>query len=113
MVVVTTSTSAKHQPSLDPLFLARKLASSLRVGYVICYTGPGSFVHGSTDWSSPWFSQGQGGIDERVLSLHFPTFYHLAPTENVVCIDTLHATFMHHVLQQCLSEHYSEWCGIV
>jgi len=94
MVVVTTNTSAKHRPLPDPLFLARKLVLSLLVGYVICYTGPGSFVQGFTDWSSPWFSQGQGDIDERVLSLHSATFYHLAPTENVVCIDTHYMPFL-------------------
>jgi hypothetical protein len=37
MVVVITSTSGRHQPLLDLLFLARKLVLLLLVGYVICY----------------------------------------------------------------------------
>ncbi len=39
MVVVTTSTSVRHRPLPDPLFLARKLVLSLLVGYVIVMLG--------------------------------------------------------------------------
>ena len=67
------------------------LIAARRVCNLLSWTG--SFVHGSTDWSSPWFSQGQGGIDEWVLFLHSAT-YHLAPTENVVCIDTHYMPFL-------------------
>ena len=65
MVVVTTNTSARHQPLPDPLFLARKLVLLLLAGYVILsyQTLWGSLIV-LADWSTPRFRQSQGDVDE-------------------------------------------------
>ena len=65
MVVVTTNTSARHQPLPDPLFPARKLVLLLLAGYVILFSQIlWGLLIAPADWSAPRFSQGQGVVDE-------------------------------------------------